>query len=297
MKVWPNKFVKITITRYELLIFLLLLFFAAICSAEIAVPPLKSHVTDLTNTLSGSEIDRLERLLAQFEVEKGSQVAVLIVPTTQPEAIEQYAIRVVENWKLGRKRIDDGVLLLVAKNDRTLRIEVGYGLEGALPDAIARRIVDEVIVPDFRRGEFARGIQAGVERMLDVIEGEPLPVIAKQGIDSTEERGIAADGLVFILVASLILGRMLQSIFGRLIGATVTGGIAGVVVWLILSSLAVASLIAVAIFILGLFENTNRGIYRGGRGRWTSGGRGGLRSGGFGGGGGGFGGGGASGRW
>src|SRR5574340_907947 len=136
-----------------------LLFSAFLAVADVAVPPLKSRVTDLTGTLSANEAVQLEQKLAAFEEKKGSQIAVLIVPTTQPETIEQYAIRVAEAWKLGRKGVDDGVLLLIAKNDRTLRIEVGYGLEGVLPDAIAKRIIDELIVPAFRQGDFAAGLR------------------------------------------------------------------------------------------------------------------------------------------
>ena len=140
-----------------------------------AVPPLQSPVTDLTGTLSPDQKAALEAKLRAFERSKGSQVAVLVVPTTQPEAIEQYAIRVAEAWRLGRENVDDGAILIVALNDRKLRIEVGYGLEGAMPDAIANRIIDEDIVPEFRRGDYYGGIATGVDRMLRVIEGEPLP--------------------------------------------------------------------------------------------------------------------------
>src|SRR5207344_3150798 len=130
---------------------------------------------DQTGTLSVGDIASLDRTLRDFEARKGSQIAVLIVPTTQPEAIEQYSIRVAEQWKLGRKGVDDGALLLVAKDDRALRIEVGYGLEGALPDAIAKRIVEDIIVPRFKSGDFYGGIDAGVEGMIKVVDGEPLP--------------------------------------------------------------------------------------------------------------------------
>jgi uncharacterized protein len=134
-------------------------------AALMPVPRLTARVTDLTGTLTPEQRQTLEQRLRQFETAKGSQVAVLIVPTTEPEAIEQYGIRVVEAWKLGRQKVDDGALLLVAKNDRALRIEVGYGLEGALPDAIAKRIIEEIIVPRFRADDFAGGITAGVEQM------------------------------------------------------------------------------------------------------------------------------------
>ena len=132
-------------------------------------------MTDLTETLTPDQTAKLEQKLAAFEARKGSQIAVLIVPTTQPEAIEQYSIRVAEQWKLGRKGVDDGALLLVAKDDRALRIEVGYGLEGALPDAIAKRIIEDIIVPRFKTGDFYGGIDAGVDAMIKVVDGEPLP--------------------------------------------------------------------------------------------------------------------------
>src|SRR5258705_1147429 len=158
----------------------LLLCFLVVASASwaqdlVPVPALKARVTDLTRTLTPDQSAQLEQKLAAFEARKGSQIAVLIVATTHPETIEQYSIRVAEQWKLGRKGVDDGALLLVAKDDRAVRIEVGYGLEGALPDAIAKRIIEDVIVPRFREGDFGRGISDGVDRILGVIEGEPLP--------------------------------------------------------------------------------------------------------------------------
>lgn len=264
--------------------------------ADVAVPPLKSRITDLTGTLPAAVAAKLEQRLAAFEAEKGSQVAVLIVPTTQPETIEQYSIRIVEAWKLGRKGMDDGALLLVAKNDRTLRIEVGYGLEGALPDAVAKRIVEEIIVPEFRQGDFAGGIVAGVERILGVIKGEPLPPPQSMpGASGTGGTGAVLENMLPIIIGLIVFGKILQSMFGRLIGATVMSAVAGFIGWLVFSSLTVVLFIALLIFFLGLFGNAGSGIYRGGRGDWSGGGFG--RGGGFGGGGGGFGGGGASGRW
>lgn len=275
----------------NLLSLVLLLALANGALAEIAVPSLKSHVTDLTETLSSMEISRLEQQLTDFEAKKGSQIALLIIPTTQPETIEQYSIRVAEVWKLGRKGIDDGVLLLVAKNDRTLRIETGYGLEGVLPDALARHIIDEIIVPKFRQGHFFGGLQAGVEQIISIIEGETLPESEPAGGAS-----LAVENIIPFLFIALVLGRTLQSMFGRMAGATITGSIAGALTWLISSSIAVALLIAIAIFVISLFEQTGRIIHRGGPGyrNWPGGG---FSGGGFRGGGGGFGGGGASGRW
>src|ERR1700761_1408775 len=159
--------------RAFLFAFLICWPFAA--SAQVPVPPLTGRVVDQTATLSAGETDALTQRLKDLETRKGSQVAVLIVPTTQPESIEQFSIRVAEALKIGRKKIDDGALLVIAKNDRKLRIEVGYGLEGALTDVMARRIIDEVIAPRFKQGDFAGGINEGLTRMIGVIDGEPLP--------------------------------------------------------------------------------------------------------------------------
>ena len=155
-------------------VILLALLLSGAAHADVAVPPLTQRVTDLAATLDAQQTQALESRLAEFEANKGAQLAVLIVPTTQPETIEQFGIRVVEAWKLGRKGVDDGALLLVAKDDHTLRIEVGYGLEGVLNDATAHRIVDEIIVPHFKRGEFYSGVESGVTAMMRVIDGEPL---------------------------------------------------------------------------------------------------------------------------
>ncbi|TXI21493.1 MAG: YgcG family protein [Nitrosomonas sp.] len=284
------------LTTFSILLLVIQCWFIALVSAEIAIPPLKSRVTDLTHTLSTQESSQLEQQLAQFEASNGSQIALLIVPSTQPETIEQYAIRVADAWKLGRKGIDDGVLLLVAKNDRAFRIEVGYGLEGILPDAVAKRIIEETIVPAFRQGQFFGGVQAGISQIIRVVQGEslPLPKPMTPGLNVILENSIP------ILVVFLVLGKVLQAMFGRMFGASVTGAIAGSIVWLIFSSLAAAALIAIIVFVISLFEDTGRGIYRGGRGgHWPGGGwgGGGFGGGGFSGGGGGFGGGGASGRW
>jgi uncharacterized protein len=275
--------------------FLLLLFFFAAARAEVPVPPLAARVTDLTGTLSAGEKSSLEQRLAAFEQQKGSQIAVLIVATTRPETIEQYGIRVADAWKLGRKGVDDGALLLVAKDDRQLRIEVGYGLEGVLPDAIAKRIIEEDIVPRFRAGDFAGGIQAGVGRMLSVIEGESLPP-PKRGArrDQGADYGSLL-GLGFVLV--FVVGGVLRAVMGRLPAASVVGGIAGIVAWIAISSLIAAAVLALIAFVLTLGGGAGRGWSS--RGGWSRGGwgGGGFGGGGWSGGGGGFGGGGASGRW
>src|SRR6266849_6240694 len=142
---------------------------------EVAVPALKARVTDLTGTLTAGQIQTLEGRLRDFERGKGSQIAVLILPSTAPETIEQYSIRVADAWKIGRKKIDDGALLVIAKDDRHLHIEVGYGLEGSLTDVTTHRIIDEEITPKFKAGDFAGGVTAGINRMIKVIDGEMLP--------------------------------------------------------------------------------------------------------------------------
>jgi uncharacterized protein len=294
-----------TLTGRKILAFVALFFFTALSMAEVAVPPLVSHVTDLTGTLSATERAQLEQKLAAFEARKGSQIAVLIIPTTHPETIEQYAIRVAEAWKLGRKGIDDGVLLLVAKQDRTVRIEVGYGLEGVLPDAVAKRIVEETIIPQLRQGKFATAIDAGIDRVTSVIEGEPLPAPQPRRGTAPTGMGIVLDNIIFVFIALIVVGKILQSLLGRMIGSTVMSAAAGFIGWLVFSSILIGIIIAVIAFFLTLFGSSGGGISRGGPGGWYGGyggGRGGSEGGGFGGGGfsgggGGFGGGGASGRW
>jgi uncharacterized protein len=263
------------------------------------IPALRARVTDLTGTLSAGEQAELEQKLAAFEARKGAQVAVLIVATTQPEAIEPYAIRVVEAWRLGRSASDDGALLLVAKDDRALRIEVGYGLEGALTDAKSNRIIDQTIVPRFRAGDFAGGIEAGVDAMLAVIEGEELP---------PPEPGWAPDaisGLEQLLPLGLFAiafgGPLLRRLFGGLLGPLLAGGLVSALVWLATRALLIA--LGFGLFAALFAAMAGRGprgpFRRGGYPGWAGGigGRGGFGGGGFSGGGGGFGGGGASGRW
>ena len=271
---------------------LLALFLASLAiHAEVAVPPLKARVTDLTGTLTPSQRDVLEQELRAFETRKGSQIAVLIVPTTQPEAIEQYSIRVAEAWKLGRKGVDDGVLLLVAKDDHELRIEVGYGLEGAIPDAVAKRVISEIIIPYFKQGDFYGGIHAGVARLIRLIDGEPLP--PPQARDNSWA-GIQ-NLLPFAFVAAIVGGGLLRALFGRLVGASIAGGIVAFVFWLIVSSLVASLIGGIAVFLFVLMAGVRIGpAGYGGLGGGLGGGFGG---GGFGGGGGGFGGGGASGSW
>lgn len=264
------------------------LLFVPWATADVAVPPLKARVTDLTGTFQPSQRAALEQTLQTFEERKGSQIAVLIVPTTQPETIEQYAIRVAESWKLGRKGVDDGVLLLIAKDDRKLRIEVGYGLEGAIPDAVAKRIISEIISPRFKKGDFYGGISAGVERLIKVIEGEPLPRKKKTRSRYDFSSGSDLMGLAFVIA---VIGVM-RALFGQFVGGLIAGLVAAVIAWLLSTSAMVALGAGVVVFLFTLFGRI------GGSGGWSSGGGwSGGGGGGFSGGGGGFGGGGASGGW
>ncbi len=262
--------------------------------AEVAVPPLKARVTDLTGTLNREQQALLEQQLAQFEAQKGAQIGVLLLPTTQPETIEAFAVRVQEAWRLGRKGVDDGVLLVVAKDDRALRIEVGYGLEGVLPDAIAKRIIEDDITPQFRKGDYYAGISAGVKRMMGVIEGEPLPPPSQNRVAGTRSK---LDWLFPALVVLIFARRFLAAIFGRFLGAGLSGGILGFLAWLVVGSLFVALVVGVLVFVFSLLAGTSGGrMPRGWGGGWSSGGGFGG-GGGFSGGGGMSGGGGASGRW
>jgi uncharacterized protein len=282
-----------------------LLFFAVTALAQVAVPKLSARVTDLTDTLTQEQRKTLEDRLAAFEARKGSQLAVLLVPTTQPEPIEQFGIRVGEQWKIGRKGIDDGAILIAAMKDRAVRIEVGYGLEGVLPDAVAKRIVEEYIVPRFKQGDFYGGIDAALTRMMAVIEGEPLP--PPRGAKPAQSVGGGGfEGLLMVgFMLVFVVGGIIRAMFGRFLGSGVIGAIGGVAGWLMLGSLAAAAVVAVIAAFLSLMGGM-AGAGRG-RGGWYSGGSmggwggggwsGGAGGGGSWGGGGGFGGGGASGRW
>jgi uncharacterized protein len=266
------------------------------------VPPLKARVTDLTGTLTAAERTGLETKLAAFEARKGAQIAVLVVPTTRPEAIEQYSIRVVDAWKLGRAQPDDGALLLVAMQDRALRIEVGRGLEGALTDLVSNRIIDETISPRFREGDFAGGISAGVDRMIAVIDGEELPPPDQRWSARPQDLGQLFPLLFF---AVIFASGILRAILGRGLGSIATGGVTGGIAWWLTAALGLsigAGFVALLLSLLLGLGGGGRWSSRPGMGGWTTGGwgGGGFRgggSGGFGGGGGSFGGGGASGRW
>ena len=282
----------------------LFLAFASPASADVAVPQLAGRVVDQTGTLSSGDIAALSQKLSDFETRKGSQIAVLIVPTTDPETIEQFSIRVAEAWKIGRKKVDDGAILVVAKNDHHLRIEVGNGLEGALTDVTSRRIIDEVMTPKFREGDFAGGISAGVDRMMRVVDGEPLPVPSRSvNFANLDEIGPLAPVVLF---ASLVVGGFLRALLGRLLGSAATGGVIAILALLILGSAGIALLAGIIGFVLSFIADlfpASTGSSRGGSwssgsssGGWSSGSSS-SDSGSFSGGGGSFGGGGASGSW
>lgn len=280
--------------------------FIGICLTALAqssqpVPKLEARVTDLTGTLTAEQQTALEQKLAAFEARKGSQVAVLIVPTTQPEDLEAYSIKAFTQAGLGRKQVDDGAMLLVAKNDRAMRIEVGRGLEGALTDATSKRIIAETITPLFKQGDYYGGITAGVDQMMRVIDGEPLPAPDErwQGGRSPAGRGLFPMLFFAVFIGSVVL----QSLLGRTLGSLATAAGTGVFVWIAGYAVFLALLAGVGAFVFSLLSGLSGG--RGGSSYPRSGGwgGGGFGGGGFGGGGGWSGGGGsgagggASGRW
>jgi uncharacterized protein len=269
------------------------------------IPPLSAHVTDLTQTLSAQEKQALESKLSDWEARTGNQLAVLMVPTTQPEPIEAYSLRVAEKWQIGRKGKDNGALFLVAKNDKKMRIEVGYGLEGVLTDVTARRIIAENVAPQFRDGKFAAGIDAGVDRIISVVgEGKPLPARAPASVNPRHGGGIDFGTMLLILfIVVPLVGTVLRSIFGRLLGSTVGAGVVGAAAWFVAGSLVIAGIAAVVGFLVMIFAGAASTLAGRRGGIFLPGGFGGGGGGGFGGGGrwsgggGTFGGGGASGGW
>ena len=285
-----------------LLVGLWLGFFGLAFAQELQpVPALSAHVTDTVGLLPADRRQALEAQLVQLEKDKGAQLAVLIVSTTQPEPIESYALRVAEAWRLGRKGVDDGVLFVVARDDRRMRVEVGYGLEGAVPDAIAKRIIAEVVAPRFKAGDFPGGIEAGVAALIARINGEALPAPTPNAGADDQQMGLE-EALVLGIIFTLVVGSVLKAVFGRLLGSTIAAGIVGVGAWMLTSVLLVGAAGAVLAFIFSLVAGSG-GAGRigggptigGGFGGGFGGGRGG--GGGWSGGGGGFGGGGASGGW
>ena len=295
---------------------LLLLAAAALGAAAqplVAVPPLSERVIDLTGTLTAVESQNLIAKLAAFEAEAGPQIVVLMVPTTQPEDIASFAQRVGETWKIGRRDVGDGLLVVVAKNDRKLWIAPAKALEGAVPDLAARKIVTEQISPRFKSGDYAGGIDAGVDALISRIKGENLPApTARDRSRSAEGFGFAPlELLLFAFVALPILATVLRGMFGRGLGSVAAGAAGGGIAWFVTQSLLFAGIGGVIGFGLALLgglgsrfartSSRNSGGWVGGSG-WT----GGMGGGGFGGGGGGgfssggggdFGGGGAGGDW
>ena len=269
-----------------------------------AIPPLTSPVVDTTGTLDTAQRQQLEQQALALQQRKGSQLQVLVVASTQPETIEQYTQRVFDQWKLGRKGIDDAVLLVVAKDDRRVRIQPGYGLEGAIPDAIANRIIQEYLAPKFRAGDFAGGIADATAQLTRLIDGEELPAPV------SDNRGAQGDGggdWIFALVAAFIAATFIRGLLGKapkILRSLFTGGAAGGVAWLMSSLIPLAGIAGIVGLLYGLMS-VSAGRYAR-HGGWGGFGGGGWGGGGFGGGGGGggwsggggmSGGGGASGSW
>lgn len=261
----------------------------------VAIPPLTARVTDLTATLSAEQKASLEQRLADLEARQGAQVVVLLLPTTGSETIEQFGIRLLEAWKIGRKGVDDGVLLIVARDDRKLRIEVGYGLEGALNDATAKRIIAETITPLFKAGDLPGGVAAGVDAILKVVGGEALPAPSGLAGGGTVDLGNIPEFVFFAVLIGIVLGgTLLRHLLGNLLGCGVVGAVTGGIGWLVVGGLAGiigGALAGIFLAVFGL-DLVLSGILSGGRG-----GGGGFGGGGFSGGGGSGGGGGASGSW
>jgi len=287
------------------LAFLLLACLPAWAQQAAAIPALTSPVVDTTGTLSAAQTQQLEQQALALQQSKGSQLQVLLVPSTQPETIEQYTQRVFDQWKLGRKGVDDAVMLVVAKEDRRVRIQPGYGLEGAIPDAIANRVIQEYLVPKFRAGDYGGGIVDATAQLVKLIEGEPLP--APVSDNHVGERRGGPDWM-FALFAAFIVATIVRGMFGRApkgLRSLFTGGAAGGVAWLLSSLVPLAGVAGLIGLIYGLTSASSGrfarhggwGGFGGGGGGWGGGGGGGFGGGGWSGGGGMSGGGGASGSW
>ncbi|WP_413761683.1 YgcG family protein [Variovorax sp. Varisp41] len=283
----------------------------AFAQAPLPVPALTARVIDQTGTLDAAQRAGLETKLAAFEQRKGSQIAVLMVPTTQPEDIESYTQRVGDAWKIGRKGVGDGLLVIVAKDDRRMRIAPAKALEGAVPDLAAARIVDEEMKPRFRNGDFAGGINAAVDRLIGLVDGEPLPEPARDGGDRGSQGFDWENLAIFLFVGVFIGAPIVRAILGKTLGSVVMGGGIGVVAFFLTTSLVIAVLAGMVALVVSLASGLARfggggwssgggggGWSGGGGGGWGGGGRSGGGGGGFSSGGGGnFGGGGASGDW
>jgi uncharacterized protein len=277
------------------------------------VPPLTARVIDTTGTLQPAEIATLDAKLGALEADKGSQVVVLMVPTTSPEDIAAYAQRVGDTWKIGRREVGDGLLLVVAKNDRRVRIEVAKTLEGAIPDIAAKDIVDQAITPSFRQNQYGAGLEAGVDQIAARVRGEALPPLSapqqRTGGPSAGGFDLFEVGLLAFIALPIITG-LSRSIFGRKLGAIATGAGMGGLMFIFTASLALSIIAGVVALLYGLFaaaasalprsRSGGGGIFPPPGGGWGGGGGFGNGGGGGGfssGGGGDFGGGGASGSW
>jgi uncharacterized protein len=265
------------------------------------VPFLSGRVNDQASLLDSAAVQRIEASLASLEAETGAQVVVLTIPSLDGEVLEDFSIRVVEQWKLGRAGVDDGVLLLVARDDRKLRIEVGYGLEGALPDVVARRIIDEIIVPEFRNGDFEGGIEAGVAALAGVVRGEELPPPPARSSGGGKGGGFDFVGAIIVglfvmsgALSSAIRKKPMRALAVAMVGALLVGAGLALFLTMIWGILGAGAWL---FFVLLMYLSPASMFRGGGRGGWISGGGRFGGGGGFSGGGGSFGGGGASGSW
>ena len=269
---------------------------------QVNLPELNSRVTDLTGTLHGNEANHITSKLETLQSVKGSQLVVVVIPTTGDEDIAQYAIRLAEEWQIGRDKIDDGVILLVAKDDRKVRIEVAYGLEGAIPDALAKRIIEEIIVPQFRSGDFYHGIDQGVDAIISLINGEQLPVPHEDDIHPTASNGMTKYLTIifpFAFIFLTVINYFAKKKLGQKKGAFVTPIILLLIGWWFINIIGGMLVAVFSLIFLNIPGGRGGGGTRYGGGRYY-GGSGGYSiggGGGFSGGGGSFGGGGASGGW
>jgi uncharacterized protein len=284
------------------------LLWVAMASAQavLPLPELRSRVIDQTGTLDPTQQASLESRLASFEAQRGTQIVVVLVPTTQPEDIADYTQRLGDAWKIGRQDVGDGVLFVVAKNDRRVRIATTKTLEGAIPDLVARRIIDQGVTPAFRRNDFAGGIGAGVDQIMARVSGENLPL--PEAGSAPEDAGFAPmDLLIFLVFAVPMFSAVLRSLFGNKLGTLLTGASAGAIAWVLTAVVWIAVGAGLLAMLAALFFQMLPSMPSSGRGRrggdWGGGGfgggsHGGGSGGGFSSGGGGnFGGGGASGSW
>ncbi|MDH6591623.1 uncharacterized protein M2165_001512 [Variovorax sp. TBS-050B] len=288
---------------------------SALAQGLLPIPALTARVIDQTGTLDAAQRAGLETKLAAFEQRKGSQIAVLMVPTTQPEDIASYAQRVGDAWKIGRRDVGDGLLVIVAKDDRKMRIATAKALEGAVPDLAAVRIIDEEMKPRFRNGDFSGGLNAAVDRLIGLVDGEPLPEPAREGGADADKDFDWENLAIFLFVGVFIGAPIVRALLGKTLGSVVMGGGIGAVAFFLTTSVVIAVIAGMVALMVSLFSavaatapNLGRrgggggggggfGGWGGGGGGWSSGGSSGGGGGFSSGGGGDFGGGGASGDW